>query len=282
MKENNTSIYYVDGTFAPAHKACIPITDLAILRGYGVFDFMRTYGGQPFCFEEHIARLIQSAELIGLPLPMTQEKIAQTVLDTLARNTHSESGIRVLITGGGGNGFDQPPQPRLLVLVDPMFSYPDEYYTAGISAVTAHDARYLPEAKTINYIPAIVAYRQAQAQKKTEAIFIDRDGKILEATRSNLFIFKRDRLVTPHDGILYGVTRHTVLRLAEGRYPVEVRDMARAELLAADEAFIASSSKEIMPLVEVDGQTIGAGTPGPNTRALMRLFKEHVAAFCKR
>lgn len=267
-------VYYVDGAFVPAEEADIPVTDLAIGRGYGVFDFMRTYGGKIFQLEAHMARLERSAELILLDLPWARNEIMDIIMETVARNDFDESGIKVIVTGGGGDGFAELPRPRLLVLVDEMYGYPASYYTEGIDAITVRDERYLPEAKSINYIPAIVAARHAKAAGVIDALYLDSAGYVLEATRSNLFVFAGDTLVTPREGILPGITRGLVIDLARDRFKVEVRALFLDELYGAAEAFITSTSKEIMPLVAVDGRRIGDGQPRARIQTLAELFKK--------
>jgi branched-chain amino acid aminotransferase len=242
---------------------------------------MRTYGREIFHLDEHIDRMARSCALIDLELPWPRDEIVRVVMNTVAHN-HTGAGdltVRIFVTGGGGDGFLQAPQPRLLVFADPFTGYPSSHYEDGITAVTTRDARYRPAAKTINYIPAIVAFRYAKAQGADEALYINEADHVLEATRSNLFAFIGDTLVTPEAGILHGVTRGVVLKLAGDLFPVEVRDIELNELLAADEAFITSTSKEIMPLVKIDGAIIGDGRPGARTQELMRAFGQYVAAF---
>ncbi|MCX5882179.1 MAG: aminotransferase class IV, partial [Deltaproteobacteria bacterium] len=93
-------IYYVDGKFVPSNEAVIPVTDLAILRGLGAFDFMRTYAGKPFCLRAHLERLEASTRKIGLQFPWTMDALTQLVMETLSRNSHKESNVRIIITGG--------------------------------------------------------------------------------------------------------------------------------------------------------------------------------------
>jgi branched-chain amino acid aminotransferase len=272
-----SGIYYIDGQFVRADHAHLPANDLAVLRGYGVFDFMRTYGGKPFHLDEHLERLRRSAALIDLDIPWTHEQLKAVVLDTLSRNTYPESNVRIVITGGPTDDFLTPKdQPRLLVLVTPAVRSPEHHYTDGAKLITFETERYLPGAKTINYIPAIRAIKRARAAGAVEAIYVDKAGRALEGTTTNLFAFINHRLVTPGDGILWGITRGTVLELAKDHFPIEMRDLPLKELLQADEVFITSSNKQIMPIVQIDEHTIGSGKPGENTRRLMALFAQFV------
>lgn len=267
------SIYYIDGDFVPADDARIPAADLAVMRGYAVFDYMRTYNGVPFHLEEHIARLFRSADYILLDMPWTQGELRDIVLETLARNNHPESNVRIIVTGGDTADWITPAgPPRLLVLVYPAMPPPDHYYTDGVKVITVYEARALPHAKTIHYIPAIRALKQAKAAGAVEAIYTDERGRALEGTTTNVFAFFNGTLVTPGDGILPGITRGAVIDLARTAFPLEIRDIQVDELRRAEEVFITASNKQVMPVIQVDDAVIGAGKPGEHTRHMMALF----------
>ena len=270
------ALYYVDGEFVAAEQAQIPADDLAVLRGYGVFDFLRTYNGEPFELDAHIRRLFRSAELLMLEMPWTVEDIHAIVDDTLSRNSYPESNIRIVVTGGTSPSRLTPAgNPRLIVMVDPVTVLPTHYFSDGVKLITYNYVRDFPGAKSLNYIPAIIALKQAQAQDAIDALFVDDDGNVLEGTTNNLFIFKDGRLITsPADAILPGITRGVVLELAQGQFEVDVRPMTLAEVYAADEAFLTSSIKEVLPIRQIDDQTIGSGQPGDHTCRLMALFAE--------
>lgn len=266
-------IYYVDGEFVDERDALIPTTDLAVLRGYGVFDFTRTYRGIPFKLAEHIARLRRSAEHIDLPLPFSDDEIADVVMQTVKRNSYPESNVRIVVTGGNSlDGIMPLDTPRLLVLVTPLRVIDPRQYLEGIKVITERVERYIPEAKTLNYIPAIKALRRAAKVNAVEAIYVDRAGNALEGTTTNLFAFFGETLVTPEASILNGITRGVVLQLAEPHFRVVQRPLKIVELLSADEVFISSSNKQVMPVVAVDDSIIASGKPGVRTRKLMGLF----------
>jgi branched-chain amino acid aminotransferase len=270
------SIFYVDGEFVPREKAKIPIDDLAILRGYGVFDFCRTYDGKPIFLDEHIGRLESSARRIGLRFPWQPEELKSLVLETLSRNTHPESGLRIVVTGGSSPDFITPSgSPRLLILVTPLKKLPDEWYAQGTAIITIAARRNIPEAKSINYIPATIALGEARARGAIEAVYVSSDNLVLEGTTSNIFLFTDGTLVTPSQNILSGVTRKNILQLAKTLFRVETRNVDRAELLAADEVFISGSSKGIVPIVQIDEHVVGSGSPGPLTREMMQAFRDY-------
>lgn len=271
------SIYYVDGQFVPAEEASVPVGDLAVLRGYGAFDFLRTYNGRPFRLAQNLARLRRSADLIGLEYPWSDEEVAAIVQETLERNNYPESTVRILVTGGlSADNITPEGRSRLIVIVTALKPMPDWWYSQGIKVVTVDTSRLVPNAKSTNYLSAILAMREARAAGAVEALYLTRDGLVLEGTTSNLFIIRDGEIITPADSILPGITRQTVLELVEGVYPVSIREITRDELLAADEAFLTSANKQVAPVVQVDDIRIGAGVPGEHTRRMMDLFHAEI------
>lgn len=267
--------YYIDGEFVDSAQATIPADDLAVLRGYGAFDFLRTYNGKPFELDAHIDRLFTSADLLMIGMPWSRDQIREIVMDTLSRNTFDESNVRIVVTGGySASRLVPEDKPRLLVMIDPATTLPDTYYRDGVKIVTFNHERYLPRAKSINYTAAIIAMKYARTQDAIDALFVDDSGVVLEGTTNNLFAFYRDTLVT-HEGddILPGITRNLVLDLAKDLYTIETRDITVAELYDADETFLTSSIKEVLPLRQIDDHVYGA--PGERTRALMTKFAEY-------
>jgi len=263
------SVYYIDGSFVPAEQAVIPVDDLAVLRGFGVFDLVRTYNGKPFFLKEHLERLHHSAAEIGLHVPWSHSELNEIVLDTLAKNNYPESNIRIVVTGGSSPDFTTPQdKPRLLVLVSPMPKLPESWYTDGVKLITRVTDRFKPGVKSINYIPATVALEEARRKGAIEALYLDREGYVLEGTTSNIFIFKENKLVTPGRDILSGITRKVTLDVATTHFDVQIRDISRQELLGADEVFITGTNKGLVPVVQVDDARIGSGRPGPLTAKL--------------
>lgn len=269
-------ICYVNGDFLSTAAARLPVQDLAILRGYGVFDFLRTYQGRPFRLRDHLRRLERSAQAIYLTLPTSLETIEAIVYETLARNALPEANLRIVVTGGvSSDGLSPADQAGLIVLVTPVREYPTTYYSLGVKVITTAVERYLPQAKTINYIPAIMALKQAQAAQAVEALYVNRQQHILEGTTTNFFIFHGDQLLTPLEDILPGVTRDFVIELArDSGFAVVERALTLADVRQADEAFLTASNKEIMPVHHLDDLQIGPGHCGPHTQTLMTAFHQ--------
>ena len=275
------SVFYINGEFIDEAQAQLSATDLAILRGYGVFDFLRTYRGLPFQLGAHLQRLARSAALIDLACPWDIEALGDIVLEAIQRNGYPESNIRLLVTGGEGEGGFMPlGEPRLLVMVMPWEAPPAWWYEAGVHVVTSELQRHLPEAKTIHYIPAIMAQRKASRRDpKAIDVIYSADSLVSEGTRSNIFIFKEGRWITPKDGVLLGITRAEVIKLLQADGILELRDLTLADFRAADEAILTSTTKEVTPIVKVDGVTIGDGAPGEMTRRLMRQWAAMTDAY---
>ncbi|MFH1157238.1 MAG: aminotransferase class IV [Pseudomonadota bacterium] len=273
--------FYVDGHFVPENQAVIPVDDLAILRGLGVCDLMRTYQGRPFFLEEHIQRLEHSAGEIGLTLPWACRDMEAVVIETLEKNPGiDEANIRIIITGGSSPDFMTPMgKPRLLVLITPIPRLPDTWYTQGVKVITVMSERDIPEAKSISYIPATLALQKAHQQGAIEALFYDRRGFVREGTTSNLFAFIDGRLVTPEDGVLKGITRKVILALAAPLFEIELRAIRLEELLSAQEVFITGTNKGIVPVVTIDNNSIGNGMPGKRTGTIIQALDRHAAGF---
>lgn len=272
--------YYVDGHFVPASEAVIPVDDLAIMRGFGVFDLLRTLNGKPLFLVEHIERLQASARRIGIELPWTPQKLTDIVMQTLRRNSFEESNIRIVVTGGSSPDFITPQgKPRLLVLITRAPELPQWWYTDGVKIITFFSQRSIPGAKSIDYVRATIALKEARDQNAIEAVYVDHNGYAREGTTSNLFAFYGDTLVTPGSGILSGITRKAVLELARKMFRVDLRDLRLNDLLTADEVFITGTNKMIVPVVRIDDTTIDHGRPGEHTQKLMNALKERIERY---
>jgi branched-chain amino acid aminotransferase len=269
------NVYYVDGTFVPDSEAVFPINDLGLLRGYGCFDFMRTYNGKVIFITDHVQRLFRSAMQIGIELPVSESEVIRLVQETLKRNPPVESSIRILVTGGSSPDFITPQgRPRMAIMVSALSAYPPAWYQEGAQIITVPHTRAIPGAKSIDYIRAMLVLAEARQKGAIEAVYVDPESRVREGTTSNIFAFIADRLVTPGTGILNGITRQKVLGLAADRYPVDIRDLRRDELIQADEVFITSSNRLIVPIVRVDDERIGGGRPGERTRSVMQAFAD--------
>lgn len=274
--------FYVDGAYVSSDEAVISVNDMTVLRGYGVFDFLRTYNRRPFYLKEHIERLDNSCRYIGLELPETREAVYDITMKTLDRNHHDESNIRIVVTGGISPDSVTPAgNSKLIVMVTPKLKLPEEWYSDGTGIITNHVERYIPEAKSTNYTAAIMALREAKQKGAVEAVYVDHSDRMLEGTTTNLFAFSGGKLVTPGSGILPGITRQVMLDILKDEFDIVVRDVMKDEIETFEEVFITASNKEVVPVVRIDDTLISGGNVGPNVKRAMELFRRYTDDYGK-
>ena len=273
--------YYIDGRYVDEDECVLSVKDIIVLRGFGVFDFLITYNKRPFYLKEHVQRLETSAKKIGLKLRHTQEEICDIVEETIRRNTHhDESNIRIVYTGGvSSDGVTPEGNGYLIVMVTPKHQLPEWWYSDGAKLVTAEIERFIPGAKSTNYLTAVWALERAHAMDAIESIYVDRNNRLLEGTTTNFFCFKENKLITPKLDILPGITRSVLVDLVKGHFDLDVREIQKDELSSMDEVFISASNKEIVPIIQVDNIVIGDGQPGPRTQKVMQLFRDYTTAY---
>ncbi len=269
-------IYYIDGIFTDSDSATVSVNDLIVLRGYGVFDFLRTYNRKPFMLNEHIDRLLNSANEVFLKVNYSKDEIHDAVMETIKRNSqYSEMNIRIICTGGiSSDGVTPEGNGKLLVMVTDKKDLPDIWYSNGVKVISERTERNIPNAKSTDYLSAVIAQRKAAKVNAVEAIYTDSRGFIHEGTTTNIFFFKENTLITTDNDILPGITRSVILDISKEKFSIELRDISYNEIGTFDEAFISASNKEIVPVVDFDGITIGDGKPGKNTLELIRIFRE--------
>jgi branched-chain amino acid aminotransferase len=281
-------IVILNGQITPPEAAAISVYDRGFLYGDSVFETIRTYGGKPFALGEHLARLQRSADRVFITLPAPLATLEAEVLHGLSVSDNAESFVRIMLTRGTGPlGLDPDlaEKPNRVVLVEPFVPPAPECYAKGVDAIVVHAARATDAtpaagAKVANYLTSLLAIREARRKGAVEALIVDARGSVLEGTTSNVFLVKGGELVTPPDevGILAGITRAHVLRAASHiGVKTVLRDVREPELFAADELFISSTLREILPVVRLDGRTIANGVPGEVTKRLHEAFRKDVA-----
>jgi branched-chain amino acid aminotransferase len=272
MKE---PILYVNGRFVAESHASVRVSDLGLLRAYGVFDFTRTYDREPFRLMDHLERLERSASAIELDLPWSRKELTELVYRTLEKNPNGEKGIRIIVTGGeSSDSFIPASKPNLIIIAKPIHIYPKRFFNGGVKIITFPGKREIPETKTLNYAQAIQALKRARQNGAEEALYTQ-NGVVSECTVCSFFAVKDRTIITAGKDIVDGITRKTILELIRGRMPVEYRLVAISEIPSLDEAFFTSSSHEVVPVVQIDQIRIGDGKPGPITQEVMRMFREY-------
>jgi branched-chain amino acid aminotransferase len=279
VDEGDMAIFYVDGEYVEEAQAALPLTDIAILRGYAVFDFLRTYNGRPFHLGDHLRRLQNSAGLLHIACPWSVDELTDIVEELLRQNRFAETNVRFIITGGDSSDSITPEdKTRLVIMATPVKTYPAEWYSNGVKIITSEVTRYRPESKSTNYIQAIMALRRGRDEGAVEAVYVNEDNEVLEGTTSNFFVVDGETIITPERGILPGITRDVVIRLASEKFVVERASISRDILPSYSEMFLTSSNKEVAPVVRVDNFRV-SDVPGPVTREVMRLFGEYTRAW---
>ena len=278
-------IIYLDGEFLPRERAVVSVFDHGLLYGDGVFEGIRAYHGRVFKLGEHLDRLYDSARTIAMEIPLTKDEMQEVVLETLRRNDLRDAYIRLVVTRGVGDlGLDPKkcPKPFVFCNTASIVLYPDELYQNGLSVITVSTRRNIPDAcvprvKSLNYLNNIYAKIEANLAGAPEAIMLNKEGYVAEATGDNIFLVKKGVLITPpaYVGLLEGVTRNAVLDLArEKGIPAEEKVFTLYDVYTADEVFLTGTAAEIIPTVRVDGRPIADGKPGPMTRELIAAFRE--------
>lgn len=280
-------VVMMDGAVVAPNDAKVSVYDRGFLYGDAVFEVLRTYGGRPFALEEHLRRLRRSADRVYIALPIGDGELAREVESAVAASGNDESYVRIVVTRGAGPlslDPDTATHPLRVILVEPVVPPPRDAYAKGIAVALVHTRRAADEtaaagAKVSNYLSNLLALREAKAQGAQEALIVDVSGHVVEGASSNVFVVTEGRLVTPPEeaGILAGITRAHILGAARATgIAVDERLLRPEDLWRADEVFITSSIRELLPVVRVDARAVGAGVPGPVSRALHRRFRADV------
>lgn len=292
LKRESLMIVYLNGKYVDADKAVVSVWDGGFLYGDGVYTTLRLYGGEPLDLPAHFRRLGRHAAALDLPLEKTELEFSE-IARRLAREnglTGNDGRMRITITRGGGTGNPLPLsdletiEPTVLVTLTAIGNEHERWRNEGISVITL-DASFargnFPELKTLNSLATIRALRRATAAGCHEAILTDPSGCLLEGAISNLFLVSSGNLLTPvcSGGFLPGRTRERILDIAarEG-ITVSEKSLDRRHLEAACEVFLASSVREVLPVVSIDGQPVGDGAPGEMTRRIQDCYRRDILA----
>lgn len=276
-------IINLNGKLVPQEQAVVSVFDHGLLYGDGVFEGIRFYSNNVFKLEEHIERLFDSAKVIMLKINITKEQMVEEVVKTVKANGIADGYIRLVVTRGVGDlGLDPKKckESFYFIIAGKITLYPDEMYANGMNITTVAVRRSVAEAldpkiKSLNYLNNILAKIEAGNHGSPEAIMINQQGYVAEATGDNVFIIKKGKLITPDlsAGVLDGITRNTVMELAvKAGITVEEKIMTRYDLYTADECFLTGTAAEVIPVVKIDARVIGDGKPGPVTNKLRELF----------
>ncbi|HKH63661.1 MAG TPA: aminotransferase class IV [Flavitalea sp.] len=263
---------FINGDIIQEKKATLHISDLAIQRGYGVFDYCRTNDHVPIHLEDHIDRFLRSADIMQLQSPVSRESLVEIIHELIRKNEIPQSGIRMLLTGGYSPDSYEIIQPNLIILQHPLVLLARGAFDKGIKIITHEYVREFPHAKTINYSMGIWLQRKIKEQGAADVLY-HQQGEVSEFPRANFFIVtKGDVIVTPKRNVLYGITRKKILELSPKGVSIEEGVVTLADIRAAKEAFMTSTTKRVLPIVQVDNIMIGDGRCGEVTNLIDQLL----------
>lgn len=261
---------FADGQIIPTESAWIHPADIGLIRGYGIFDFFRTVNYKPLFLDHYLDRFTLSAAKTYLPLDYSREDLKKIISELIEKNDLKEGGLRMLLSGGVSENHFSPAKGKLFIFAESLMFPTQQKYEEGIKLLALEHVRAIAEIKTTNY--ALPVWHSMHWQKAgAEDVLYHQDGLVSESSRSNFFIVKNGVIITPDRHILMGITRKQIMEL-DGN--VQIRSVSFEETLEADEAFISSTTKMLLPVTKIDDHTIGTGKPGPVTIDMLAKFKK--------
>ena len=266
---------WINNSLIPSDQAALNVADLTVQRGYGIFDFFKTIDAKPVFLEDHLDRFFRSALFMHLALKQSRDEVRSKILQLIDKNSFSESGIKVILTGGFSSDGFNIAEPNLIISQQ-EYIIPKTMPNKGINILTHEYQRQFAEAKTLDYLQAIWLQPMLKEKMADDVLYYS-DGLIRECPRANIFIVtKGQKVITPENGMLQGVSRKRVLEISNGLFETEARDVSMDELRNAEEVFITSTTKNILPVVQIDGKRIGNGDPGKVTALLAEKYNRSI------
>ena len=281
----------VNGRISDERDAVISVFDHGFLYGEGIYETLRTYNNRPFLYDRHMRRLRNSAAMMALDIPFSDDQLASHIRDTTAAANleGAEAYIRVLVTRGVGEltyDIKATPTPSVVIIVKPLVEPSEQTYEQGVKValvdvVRNHPATVNPMIKSNNLLNQALAGQEAIRRGGFEGVMRNYRGELTECTTANLFVVRNGVALTPplESGLLPGITREFLFEVGRD-VGVDVRErvLRDDDLFSADEAFLTSTTREAVPIVKVDDRTIGTGTPGPVTKKLLKGFRDRAHA----
>ncbi|HPR59086.1 MAG TPA: aminotransferase class IV [Bacteroidales bacterium] len=264
---------FINDGFVPYSEARIHISDLGLQRGFSIFDYFIAIGDKIPFFDDYLDRFFYSAEKLSLRIPLAREALKDKVFSLLDQNKPERSGIKLLLTGGYSDDLYTPEKPNFLILNLPLKFRPDDFI-GGVKLMLLDYYRFNPEVKTTYYLPSLAMLPEMKKQGVVEMLY-HHNGLVSETTRSNLFLVKNKTLITPAEGILKGIIRKHLLKVAGAMMKTDVRPVKLGEIFEADEILISGTSKHVAPVIAIGDVRIGNGQPGTITRGLADAFRQY-------
>jgi len=278
-------IVYLNGSYLPLEEACVPVLDRGFLLGDGVYEVIPVYGRRAFRLDQHLLRLAHSLAAVRIPDPLSRDDWSQVIAEVIARNAGEDQSVYLQVTRGVAakrdHAFPELIEPTVFLMSSVLHTPAGEVLEQGVAAVLCEDIRWARcDIKAITLLANVLLRQDAIDAGAAEAILV-RDGEAVEGAASNLFAVEAGRLVTPPKGprLLPGVTRDLILELAaEHGVATAEEPISVDRLKAADEIWLSSSTREIMPVIRLDGQAVSGGRPGDVWRQVHGLYQDYKAA----
>jgi len=276
---------YLNGDILPEAQAHISPADRGLLLGDGIFETFRAYQGIIFRLDAHLDRLISGASYLRIPMQLSRTALGQALTATLKANQLSQSDavLRLTLTrGASSRGLDLPtnPKPTTLISAAPLLKTEFPPAKALITSIRRNQHSPLAKIKSLNFLDNILARQEARSQGLDEALLLNTEGQLAEASAANLFIVSKDGLLTPtiKDGALPGITRAVIFELAKSlAISIEECSLSGDDLTQADEAFLTNSIIEVQPLIQVNEKMIGWGEIGPITERIQKAYRQLIS-----
>ena len=267
---------FLNNTLLSDSEISIPVQDLTIFRGMGAFDYMRTYRRKPFLLTDHLSRFLNSCFLLGIYHDETMETLTDKISKLAEMSPLDESAFRIIMTAGIGNHSLEQGKGTLIILTEAISPYPQSVYENGIKAKLLDFQRYLPLAKSLTYTQAVIELQTAKKEGFSEVIYHS-NGMLTEGTTCNLFLVNHGKLMTPGKNVLLGTRRKFILSWSHRILPIEPRHLYLDDLTTATEAFITSTTREILPIIQIGDQIIGDGKVGEVTKKLHQEYLKQIS-----
>ncbi len=264
---------WYNGEFNLTERIQISSNDLGLLRGYGLFDYFRTYQGKVFQWDWYWERFENSAKLLKIPLKYSKSEVYDIMMELMSKTNKPDIAFRFLLTGGDSLDSSTMVSPNLLIRTESVVEIERLSYEKGIAIITHHFLRDMPEIKSTDYKRVMFLQEEIKNAGAMDVLY-HINGVLSELSRSNVFLVKDGIIKTPKTGILKGITRRTIIELAKPEFQVQEIEVDISDLFTADEVFTTSSNKKVLPITKIDGKQIGNGSCGKVTTKLLNSFIE--------
>lgn len=267
--------YSVNGELVPAELASVKVNDLALIRGYGAFDYFLLTDGKPVFVDDYLTRFFNSARLLDLEINFSKESFKQHLFDLIRKNGVKNAGIRLLVTGGYSENGYTPDQPNVLIMMYEMTPASSYGALSHAKLMLYPFQREMPEIKSINYVTGIWLRKRLKEVGALEPLY-HRGDIVTESVRSNVFLVDHnDRIFTPKEDILLGITRQHLILSGKDHFHIEEKTITLQDLNDAREVFLTSSTKGVLPITQIDDKIFNNGVPGEVTIALGNHFQAY-------